>query len=328
MTTANDEVNSIIANAKDKSDKALNDAVDYAKTAQSVAQGYTNLNPNPSVSVVPFDTPAYVPNLDLSTTFKTDFDTIWHDMESWTKSLMADYINTYFPVLDPAVQTSQNAWLLSVMNNGYLGIPVAIETAMWDRARAKDTQEALRMEDEAVSQMAARGFSLPNGVLANRLQAAQQEAANKSSTIGRDIAIKQTEISIEMTKFAVTEMTKLRLGIATALADYMRAWMELPKAAAEVAASKANMNKLLWDSSANYIHALVAKANLTLDADKSNLSAKIDTDRTYVNNYLGAQKLRVDAAVSAASEMGLVAAAYANSMNTLGHIGDVTNTNM
>lgn len=326
MTTANDEVSTLIANAKDKADTALDKAVTYTDTAQLIAQGFSTLGPNDVITAESFVVPPFTPNINLGNDFKSDFDTEWAGFETWTRGLMADYVDTYFPVLESAILTAENQWLLDVVQTGYLGIPVAVETSIWDRARAKDTQEALRMEDEALNQFSARGFALPPGVLANRLQLVQQEAANKSSTIARDLAIKQTELSIEMTKFAIGEMIKLRLGIATALAEFMRAWMSLPLAAADIAKTKAELNKTLWDSSANYIHALVAKANLKLEADKTNLAEKVHSDQIFIENYLGAQKLRVDAAVSAAAEMGQVASAYANSMNTLGHIGDITTT--
>lgn len=324
--SAETQVDTLISNALDKSSAAIDKVITYTETAQTIAQGYSLLNPNPAVVAETFAIPAFTPNLNLATTYKTDFDVIWQDMETWVRGLMNDYVNTYFPVLDPLVQTAQNAWLLSVVNDGYLGIPVAVETAIWDRARSKDMLEAARMEDEAATQFSTRGFSLPPGAMDARLRMVQQAASDKSSTIARDLAIKQTEISIEMTKFAVSEMTKLRLGIAAALADFMRAWMTLPTAAAEIAKAKAEINRTLWDSSANYIQALVAKAGLKLDADKATLSGKVQEDSIWVQNFLGAQKLRVDAATAAADQMGKVAASYANSMNTLGYIGAATNT--
>jgi len=57
----------------------------------------------------------------------------------------------------------------------------------------------------------------------------QQVAADKSSTIARDSAIKQMEIAVDMVKFAIGEVSKLRLGIASALADFIRAWWHCPK---------------------------------------------------------------------------------------------------
>ena len=326
MTTANDQITELVANAETKAENALDQAVTYTDTAQLIAQGFSSLGPNAVITAESFAVPPYTPNINLGNDFKTDFDTEWNGFEVWVRGLMADYVNTYFPTLNGNILTSENTWLVNVVDNGYLGIPVAVETAIWDRARAKENIDALRLEDEAFNLFSARGFSMPPGVLANRLQTVQQDANNKVSTIARDLAIKQTEISIEMTKFAIGEMVKLRLGIATALAEFMRAWMSLPQMAIDFSKTKAELNKVLWDSSANYIHALVAKANLKLEADKINLVEKVQSDQIFVTNYLGAQKLRVDAAIAAAEEMGKVAAAYATTLNTLGYVGDTTNT--
>ena len=326
MSAASDQIAAIILDARNTATDKANRAVAYTDAAQLAAQGFTSATLPTPVTAGSFTVPPYTPNMQLGDTFKTDFDSIWAGMEGWARGLMNDYVNTHFPILDPAIQTAENTWLLNVVNSGYLGIPVPVETAIWDRARAKDSLEAVRMEDEAVTQFAARGFSLPPGVLANRLQVAQQEAANKSSTIARDLAIKQTEISIDMTKFAITEMTKLRIGLASALAEYMRAWMTLPTAAAEVAKAKAEMSKYLWDSSANYIHALTGKAALQLEADKANQATALDVGKTNVHAFITEQATRVNAAISAAGAMGQIAAATMAGQNTMAHLGDVNST--
>lgn len=327
MTTAAEFVSGIINEARARAIEVSDKAVEYTDDATQAAQGgFTSINTPANIAAATFDVPPFTPNLQLGDTFKSDFDAVWAGMEGWMRGLMADYVNTFFPVLDPAIQTAENKWLLDVINLGYLGIPVSVETAIWERARGKDTLEALRMEEEAVSQFSSRGFSLPPGVLVNRLQAVQQEAANKSSTIARDVAIKQTEISIEMTKFAIGEMSKLRLGIASALADFMRAWMALPAAAADIARAKAEMNKQLWDSSANYIQALVGKANLQLSADKSNQNTQLESIRTGVDAVLRQIDLQVRTATAAANTMGALAAATLASQNTIAHVGDVNTT--
>lgn len=326
MTTAGDTVVTLTNNAVARGNESLATAKTYSDAAQTAALSYINFNALPVIVKEPITVPPFNPNVNLSATYKTDFDTIWAGMEAWVRGLMADYLNTYFPTLNPAIGTSEDAWLLSVVNNGYLGFPVAVETALWDRARARDTLEALRMEEEAVMQMAARGFSLPPGVLAYRLQAVQQEAANKSSTIARDIAIKQAEIAIDMSKFAIGEMTKLRLGIAQALADFIRAWMALPGAAADVAKVKAELQRATWESSAGYLNALVNKARLTFDVDAANVGSQATVDKLSLDAFNNSLQTRVSAAVHSAEQMGRSAAAYASSQNSLAHIGDLTNT--
>lgn len=286
-------------------------------TAQTAAQDYSATGPAVTVTAPVITPPPFDPTTDLSSEFQTNFDTVWSDMEVWVRGLMTDWINTYFPTLDPALGTAEDAWLLSVINNGYSGIPVAVEQAIWDRARGKDTLEALRLEEEAVASYAARGFSLPPGILANRTLQIQQEAANKSSTIARELAIKQMEIAVDMVKFAVGEVSKLRMGIAAALADFIRAWMALPTAAAEVAKARSEMHRLLWNSSADYMRAQVAIGQLSLDAQKTNAVVNVDLQKLDTTLWTEHNRMRVEAALRAADELGDVATAARGAQNTL-----------
>jgi hypothetical protein len=327
MSEESDFVAAIINDARARALEASDKSIEYTDSAVQAANTYLTNPPSPAdVAAETFLVPPFTPNIQLGDTFKSDFDSVWAGMEGWVRGLMADYVNTFFPVLDPAIQTTENKWLLDVINLGYVGIPVATETAIWERARGKDTLEALRMEEEATMQFASRGFSLPPGVLANRLQAVQQEAANKSSTIARELAIKQADISVEMTKFAIGEMSKLRLGIASALADFMRAWMTLPAAAAEIARAKSELHKQLWDSSAGYIQALVSKASLKLTADKSNQDAFLESQKLALDTIIKQTNVKVQAATAAAGLMGGVASAALASQNTIAHVGAVNNT--
>lgn len=306
-----------IERANDIASAAEDDLRALISDAQTAASGVSSANA-PTTIVAPIvAAPPFTPATDLSGAFQSDFDATWSDLEVWVRGLMADWMNTYFPTLNPNLGTSEDTWLLDVINNGYSGLPAAYEQAVWNRARSKDTLEALRMEEEAVAQFAARGFSLPPGVLANRLLQVQQEAANKSSTVARELAIKQMEIAVDMVKFAVGEVSKLRLGIAAALADFIRAWMAMPTAAADIAKAKAQMHQLLWTSSASYIQAQVAVANLSLDAQKTNAANLVEVGKFNASAFDSMTKVRVETALRSADDMAGIATAARGAQNTL-----------
>lgn len=268
--------------------------------------------------------PPFTPTIDLAATFKSDYDSNLASLETWVRGLMTDWMNTYFPTLNPALGVAEDSWLLNVVNNGYSGIPAALELAIWERARAKEMVEAVRLEEEAMMQFSSRGFSMPPGILAGRVLQVQQEAANKSATIARDLAIKQIEIAVDMVKFAIGEITKLRLGIAQALADYIRAWMALPQAASDIAKAKAEMQRVLWNSSADYIRAQVSIAQLDLEAKKSNQANWLRASE--INANLDNDKLtrEVNTAVAAAQMLGVQASAARGAQNTL--VGSISTT--
>lgn len=317
MATANEQ----IADARAAATAAQAQAVTYAQNAQTAAMGYTQTGPVDDVVAQVIIPPPFDPSIHLGAEFQSTFDTTWVELETWLRGLMSDWLNTYFPTIDPLLGPAEDSWLLNVVNNGYSGIPPALERAIWERARGKEMIEAVRLENEAVSQFAARGFALPAGVLADRVLQIQQDAANKSATIARELAIKQIEIAVDMAKLAITEITKLRLGIAQALADYIRAWMAIPQAAADIAKAKAQMNQILWQSSADYIRAQVSIAQLDLDAQKMNVATNVELQKTSMSSFDAGLGRRVQAALGAATVMGNSAAASLGAQNTL--VGEI-----
>lgn len=77
---------------------------------------------------------------------------------------------------------------------GGTGIPEAVEQAIWDRARSRETKIALANEAEIQRASEALGFQLPSGVIAAQLREAQQNYYDKLSELSRDVAIKQAEL--------------------------------------------------------------------------------------------------------------------------------------
>jgi len=292
-------------------------------TANTVAQGYSTVGDGitvtaPTIANIPFD-----PTIHLGNTFLSDYNSEWTGMETWVRGLMGDYLNTHFPILNPALGIAEDSWLLNVINNGYAGIPAAIETAIWNRARSRDAEEALRLETEAVESWAARGFMLPPGMLIHRVQQVQQEVANKASVTAREIAIKQVDISIDMIKTAISQVSQLRTGMASALADFIRAFTSLPDSAARIAEAKAKMQQVVWESSSSYLRTQADIARLSLDAQKANAGTNLSLQKMSIDASEGSINRQVEAALTSASKLGEVAAAARAAQNTL--VGEITN---
>lgn len=74
------------------------------------------------------------------------------------------------------------------------GLDAAVEQAIWDRARDRETVIALGNEADISRQSEALGYLLPPGVLTAQIRAAQQSYYDKLSGLSRDIAIKQADL--------------------------------------------------------------------------------------------------------------------------------------
>lgn len=83
---------------------------------------------------------------------------------------------------------------LNARIQGGTGLAPAVEQAIWDRGRDRETQIALAKEQEVLRASEALGFALPSGVLAGQLSDARREYHDKISGLSRDVAIKQAEL--------------------------------------------------------------------------------------------------------------------------------------
>ena len=103
---------------------------------------------------------------------------------------------------------------------GSTGLPDAVEAAIWNRARDRETKISLANEAEIMRQSEALGFQLPSGVMAAQLRAAQQDYYDKASTLSRDVAIKQAEL--EQTNMQQTVTVAMQLE-GTLIESYWKA---------------------------------------------------------------------------------------------------------
>lgn len=89
--------------------------------------------------------------------------------------------------------------------NGGTGLAPAVEQALWDRARDRETAMAMANKSEILRASGAMGFQLPSGVLAAQLREADQAYYGKLSDLSRDIANKQADLEQSNLKEAITE---------------------------------------------------------------------------------------------------------------------------
>lgn len=108
------------------------------------------------------------------------------------------------------------AELLDRIQNGGTGLHPDIEQAIWDRARNREDQNAIRSENQINIEQAAKGFTRPSGAHLAALDELAQATQNKNADLSREIAIKQAELEQENIKFAL--QTSLALE---------QSWMQL-----------------------------------------------------------------------------------------------------
>lgn len=94
---------------------------------------------------------------------------------------------------------------LRQMWDGELGLPPAVEAALWERAASREDLSAARDISAAFIEFAGRGFTLPPGALVNRIDAVRQDAQVRKIGLGREILLKVADTQIENLRFACTQ---------------------------------------------------------------------------------------------------------------------------
>lgn len=302
-------------------DEQLEAMRDYSRDAQTASEIY--FTPTLGNEYFPNAVIPFAPNQDLESLFRTAFGNAFGDFSGELQDAIAQFF-TYFPEFDQCLQQTSDNWICDTITNGGTGIPAAVENQIWDRARAREVQEANRMEDEAVTAYAARGFSLPPGALADRTLTVQQDASNKVSTINRDIAIKNIEIEIENIRFAVDQATRLRLGIIAALNDFIRAFLLPVQLGIDKARAQVEAKTRLWDVTNGYYSAIVGLENARVNARNGYLSHYSSIVNNESAQFTARTELRVKAAVAAAQYAGEAAAAALSANNSVGVASNIT----
>lgn len=157
-----------------------------------------------------------------------------------------------------ALLDALQAKLLADLENGGYGIEPTDEAALWDRARARELEGAMAEMETILVEGAARGFPMPPGDLNVALQRSHQNLQDKVSTIGRDIALRRSELYVESRKFTMTEVKALE----NILIGYHNSVME----------RSLNAAKAVLDASIQIFNAQVARYNARLESYKTEAS--------------------------------------------------------
>lgn len=102
-------------------------------------------------------------------------------------------------VIDDVVATLRDMW------SGRLGLPEAVEQAMWERASSREDLATSRAISEVMIDFSSRGFALPPGMLVARVDAIYQEAVLKKLGLNRELTIQIAQWQIENVRLAVEQ---------------------------------------------------------------------------------------------------------------------------
>lgn len=184
---------------------------------------------------------------------------------------------------------------LSAMTINGLALPLAIERAIFERARDREDEQSLQQEREVADTLADRGLRQPAGVLLWMLDRVRGEARAKTAGVSRDLAIAQADKNIEAIRFGLSQGIALESTMLQHHISMQGLLLDAAKTAqavvidlfnAEVALHNAQWEGFKADAQVydSRIRALASEVDLIrarIDAEK----AKGDVNESLVRSY-------------------------------------------
>lgn len=177
----------------------------------------------------------------------------------YSYALGSEYASTLLSTLKATLNTRMA---------GGTGLNPAVEQAIWDRARSRETETALANESDILRTSEALGFALPSGVVAAQIREAQQVYFGKLSSLSRDIAIKQADLEQENLKQTIDA----GMALEGKLIDYS---YQLERLTFEAAKNQADNAIQIHNAQVEQYKALLSVYQVYSDAYKSIISAEL-----------------------------------------------------
>lgn len=102
-------------------------------------------------------------------------------------------------IIDEVMEKIRLLW------SGGSGLPAAVEQAIMERAMSREDQIANREIDAVAEEFSLRGYTMPNGVQAARVDQMRQDLSIKKLALNREMTIKFAEWQIENVRLAIQQ---------------------------------------------------------------------------------------------------------------------------
>jgi hypothetical protein len=181
-------------------------------------------------------------------------------------------------------------WMMA----GGTGLPPAIEDALFARARQRLSQDARRLEQQAMDTWAARGFSMPPGMLQAQLDEARREERLKSAELDRDILVQAATWEIENLRFAVQQGVALEQLCQNLYENTVKRLFEVARFQAESQIGLFNAQVGLFNAHNSAFQTLAMVYRTKLDGTLARLTAyKTAVDAQVALGQVNEMKVRV-----------------------------------
>ncbi|MCM2317793.1 MAG: hypothetical protein NDI93_00505 [Pseudomonas sp.] len=175
-------------------------------------------------------------------------------MLAWLDGEAEQWFTRFFPELAAANANKDKPeqWLWGIITGSDpFGMAPSAFTAIWNQARDREYRARNSAVDQIRQEFSARGFTLPPGAMVGAIARAEEAATDAIAGVNLAQMIRESEIKVDLLKFAEEQALRLKSGVMQSLADFYRQWISLPDKSHEKGrlqlASYESLNRALND---------------------------------------------------------------------------------
>lgn len=203
---------------------------DFSAKIATALSGFLDITAAPHVSAGTVTVPTIAePSVTIPTSITVDdvynkWATEYLNLATWLDGKFTSFRNTYFPD-ENAAYTACEDWLQAAIANPDAGLPPTVAAQIWGDDAARILADKTRAQDAVIAQFASRRFPLPPDAAASAVLQIEQKAQDEMAESSRKVAI----MSVEMQKFNVESLLKLRDLAMRDAVEYVKALVSAPE---------------------------------------------------------------------------------------------------
>jgi len=266
---------------------------------------------------------AFDENNDLRWDFTLKLNELEFHKSAERNSITSNYnnfISTYFPSVnkdkDVNKQYGEMTNMLAQIANGSKSVPLQVEQ-QWNAARDRELLEARRLEDEAYTQAASRGFSIPPLTTQFRVLSAHQTASKNISATNREIAVENAKMQMEMVKFAIEKLFTARELMLDSVLKQMAYLREETDASLRVTQAYIQAYQVFYGALNGYYNSIAEYNKLKYSVDEGNLRYAMEDRKIAIGYKQSDEQRKTNAFISSANTATSIAAAALSGLNAL-----------
>lgn len=225
-------------------------------------------------------------------------------------------VDQYFPEINACLRYSPEEWLCGIITGQKpFGLSREVFEAIWHEGRDREGRTRRTAVAQIRADFSRRGFTVPPGAMIQALTQAEEGAADAIGAVNRAQMVRDSEIKLDLLKFAEQQAITLKAGLFQAIANYYRVLMDLPSKDIEAGRMKVAAYASFNDALSDIYRVQLGFEELRLQAANLRMNGKLDESRIRIAAADGSRNGALGQATDAFASIAASAASAASTLN-------------